>query len=183
MNKRRIHLKRVLCFLIIPILLLSVSITLAFMFKSSEEAVNVFIPAKVTCEVKEQFNGTQKSSITIQNTGNTAAYLRLHLISYWVDADGNIVGKESEMPAVSYNNAYWLKGEGHIYYYALPVAAGDTTSQNLLTAPIALCEDSYLGETVYQVVEVFAEGIQSEPPNAVQEAWGVTVKGGNLSVS
>ena len=103
MTKLRLRKKRVLLFILLPALLISIGITLAFMFKSSETIENTFFPAKVECKVEEKFNGTQKSSIAIKNTGNTDAYLRLRLVSYWVNGDGNIVGKESEMPEFSYD--------------------------------------------------------------------------------
>ena len=169
MTKLRLRKKRVLLFIVLSALLISIGITLAFMFKSSETIENTFFPAKVECEVEEEFDGTQKSSIAIKNTGNTDAYLRLRLVSYWVNGDGNIVGKESEMPEFSYDSANWtLKGD-NTYEYKNPVAPNDKTAE-FLTAPMTLKEDTYLGETVYQVVEVFADGIQSNPEEA-KEVW------------
>lgn len=180
MKTRKIHLKRLLIFIALPVFLIMAGVTIAFMFKTSGEKHNAFLPAKVTCAVSETFDGTQKTSVAIRNTGNTAAYLRLRLVSYWVDADDNIVGKESEMPQIPYNSANWLKGADDVYYYTLPVAAGETTAYNLLTAPIVLEESTYHDMPVYQVVEVFADGIQSEPADAVKEAWGMDVQNGKL---
>ncbi len=181
MRNRKLHLKRVLLFLVLPACLVTAGVTLAFMFKTSEERQNEFLPAQVTCAVQETFNGTEKTSLTIQNTGNTAAYLRLRLVSHWVDADGTIVGLASEMPAITYDSDHWKAGNDHTYYYTAPVPAGTATPHNLLTQPMILAESTYLGSTVYQVVEVFADGIQSLPETAVEEAWGVSVQDGMLS--
>jgi len=142
---------------------------LAYMFRQTEAKENLFTPAQVSCTVQEQFDGTQKSGIKIQNTGTIEAYLRLRLVSYWVDADGNVVAKPSEMPTVSLQTG-WIKGANDTYYYQLPVAPGGVTGA--LANPIVLQKDAngYL-----QVLEVFAEAIQSKPQNAVTSAWGVTV--------
>jgi hypothetical protein len=53
--------------------------------------------------------------------------------------------------------------------YKNPVAPSDKTAE-FLTAPMTLKEDTYIGETVYQVVEVFADGIQSNPEEA-KDVW------------
>ncbi len=171
MKKFRLRKKRVLLFIVLPAFLISVGITLAFMFKSSETVENIFFPAKVECEVTEEFDGTQKSSIAIKNTGNTDAYLRLRLVTYWVNENGEIVGKESEPIQISHSSDWTAMGD-NTYMYKSPVVPNGTTP-NLLTAPLELKEDTYLGENVYQVVEVFADGIQSEPDDAVEQAWGV----------
>ena len=168
MKKIRLRKKRVLLFIALPALLISIGITLAFMFKSSETIENTFFPAQVECKVVEEFDGTQKSSIAIKNTGNTDAYLRLRLVSYWVDGNGSIVGKESEPVEISYSSDWTAMGD-NTYKYNSPVAPNGTTP-NLLTAPLELKEDTYLGEPVYQVVEIFAEGIQSNPQDAV-DVW------------
>ncbi len=173
MKKLRLRKKRVLLLAVIVTLIFSVGITLAFMFRTSEDVKNIFFPAKVTCEVNESFNGTEKSSIKVKNTGNTNAFLRVRLVSYWVNASGEIVGKPSEMPAVSYDSSCWTDGGNYTYICKSPVAA-DSLTPELLTSPILLKKSEYLNETVYQVVEVFADGIQSAPLSAAQEAWNFT---------
>ncbi len=161
------------------ILLAAVGATLAFMFRETDETKNILEPAAVSCEISERFDGTSKSSVRVQNTGSTEAFLRLSCVSYWVDDEGNIVGKASEMPEIPYDAANWIK-DGNIYYYRNPVAP-EKFSAELLTAPIVLAESSYLDMTVYQVVELFAEAIQSNPPDAAAESWGVTVTDGSIS--
>ena len=120
----------------------------------------------------EEFNGVQKSSIQIRNTGNIEAYLRIKLVSYWVDGEGNVAPKASQMPAISLASG-WVKGTGNTYYWNTPVAPSGNTG-NLLAAPIVLEED---GEGNRQVLEIFAEAIQGAPTAAVTDSWGVTLSG------
>lgn len=55
----------------------------AYMRKQTPTVENVFVPAEVSCEVDEEVNQNQKTSITVKNTGNIEAYLRLRLVTYW----------------------------------------------------------------------------------------------------
>ena len=165
-------------------------VTVAFLIKQTEKKVNEFSVATVTCEVHEKTDimgdateGTQnantKASIKVKNTGNIEAYLRVRLISYWVqEKDGELqrVGKTSKMPAVSMAED-WVKGSDNTYYYIKPVQPGEFTSE-LLKEGIVLAEE----EGYQQVVEVFAQAIQANPTDAVTEAWGVNVdSSGNIT--
>jgi len=164
-------------------LLLTAAITgtvFAYMFKRTEYKDNQFIPANVSCLVHETTdndgdvtNIKQKTSITVENTGNIPAYIRVRLITYWVKDVGEgkveITGRASEMPDISTATG-WVPGSNNTYYYRTPVAPGDFT-QELLAKPIILAKDGdYL-----QVVEVFAEAIQSTPGDAVTSAWPITL--------
>lgn len=148
----------------------------AYMFVRSESKDNQFTPAYVTCKVHEKTdeNVTLKSSITVENTSNIDAYIRVRLVSYWVQDDGNgnmqIVGEPSVIPSVT-PAAGWLEGQNNTYYYTSPVADGGFTGE-LLSAPLELTarDDGCL-----QVIEVFAEAIQSKPVNAVTSSWNVSV--------
>ena len=161
--------------LLIPLLItavLAVGITLAFMFRQSEPIENEFIPAEVSCSVVEAFDGGQKTSIKVQNDSNISCYLRIRLISYWVDSEKQVVGKASQLPTVNYDDANWLYDEENdTYYYKTAVAPNKLTEHDLLKKPLILAEEQFDGETVYQVVQVFAEAVQAEPEKAVREAW------------
>jgi hypothetical protein len=149
---------------------------LAYMFRQTEYEDNQFTPADVSCDVVETFNGERKSSIQVQNTGNIDAYLRVRFVSYWVDTNGNIVSKPSSMPDITLADG-WIKGSSNTYYYQDAVAPTELTD-NLLASPIILEKD----ESGYmQVIEVFAEAIQSKPYSAVTDSWGVTIdSSGNI---
>lgn len=150
---------------------LAVGITLAFMFRQTAPIENKFTDAKVACSVVEEFNGEQKTSIQVKNEGNIDCYLRVRLVSYWQNANGEIVGKPSVIPTVEIGGG-WMAGESEdVFYYTAPVEAGKTTESNLLQSPLVLAKEDYNGETVYQVVKVFAEAVQAEPDDAVKTAW------------
>ena len=170
--KRKI-LKIVILILSI-ILLLLCGTAFALMYRQTQPLNNQLEAAFVACAVEENFNGETKTRIAIKNTGNIDAYLRVRLVSYWVDSDGNITSKPSWMPRVSVTSG-WVTGTGNTYYYSQPVAPGDITT-NLLDADITLEEeDGYL-----QVIEVFADAIQSKPAEAVTTSWGVTLDGDEI---
>lgn len=154
---------------LISLLILLCGTTFALMLRQTDTLDNQFKPAIVSCAVAESFDGTVKTSIAVKNTSNIDAYLRLRLISYWVDSKGNIVSKSSQMPSVSVADG-WVKGSDNTYYYSQPVAPNEPTP-NLLDKKITLVqENEYL-----QVVEVFADAIQSKPTDAVIESWHVTL--------
>ena len=167
MKLRKILLVLLACSLTLTITLLGS--VFAYMFKQTEEVTNDLVPARVSCVVQETFDGTVKSSVAVKNTGNIDAYLRVRPVSYWVNAEGNIVGKKSSMPGFTVADG-WIKGTNDTYYYNTPIAPGASTP-NLLASSITLAsEDGYR-----QVVEVFAEAIQSKPTGAVTSSWGVTL--------
>ena len=148
----------------------------AYMFHRTEDQSTTFTPAQVSCEVQETFKNNAKSSIKVTNTGNIDAYIRVRLVTYWVDSDGNVAAKSS--PALSITPANdWIAGKDNTFYYPLPVAAGDTTPE-LLSSSITLVVDA---DGNRQVIDVFAEAIQAKPTTAVEEAWGVTLNGTTIT--
>lgn len=151
----------------------AVGMTLSFMFKKAEKT-NTFVPAEVTCKVEESLLSGVKSDVCVKNTGNVAAYLRIRLVSYYVDDNGDIAGRvSSQYPMLTLQNG-WIAGADHTYYYPTPVEPDAKTG--ILCGPITLDTVELAdGTPVYQVLEVFAEAIQAEPVRAVQEAWNVTV--------
>ena len=147
---------------------------LAYMFRQTAPIENPFEPAKVDCEVYEVTDNTitKKTSITVQNTGTIDAYLRVRLVTYWVDGAGNVAGKASPPLTVPLASG-WIAGANNTFYYKTPVKPGDSTDNLLEGSPLTLLED---GE-YHQVIEVFAEAIQSSPSNAVTDSWQITLDG------
>ena len=150
----------------------------AYMFRQTEVTENKFTPAEVSCAVDEDTTDTEKTSVKIQNTGNIDAYLRVRFVSYWVNAEGKVAPKASELPAISMKSG-WIKGSDQTYYYSEAVAAGASTPE-LLDESIELkAEGGYT-----QVIEVFAEAIQSQPTDAVVNSWKVTLDSdGNITAA
>lgn len=173
-GESRMKKHRILPVILIVVLVVTVlcGTVLAYMFRQTEYEDNYFTPAGVSCKVQEKTDSplTKKTSIKVQNTGNIDAYLRVRLVSYWVGADGNIVAKPSSVPEITPAEG-WIKGTNDTYYYQSPISPENSTKE-LLSAPIVLAEDEngYL-----QVVEVFAEAIQSKPENAVTDSWNVSL--------
>ena len=155
---------------------------MAYMYRQTEYKENAFTPVQVSCSVVEKFDGENKTSIQVKNTGNIDTYIRVRFVSYWVrkTEDGSsteIVAKPSSMPEIVIAKG-WIKGSDDTYYYCTPVAPGELTGE-MLSSPIQLKEDEngYL-----QVVEVFAEAIQSKPSEAVTISWGVTIGENGITV-
>jgi len=156
------------------VLLLTCSTVYAYMFAKSQTAETAFVPAQVSCKVSETFENNIKTSITVKNTGNIPAYVRVRLVTYWVDGEGNVAPLASPSLTVSVDEREWLTGSNNTFYYKTPVNAGEPTV-NLLTYPITLTQDDKNGYK--QVVDVFAEAIQADPPEAVLQSWGVNLGG------
>lgn len=164
--------------------------TVAFMFKKAQKK-NTFQVAQVNCEVHEKMDGTErentgnfkgktKSDICVKNTGNIDEFIRIRLVSYYVDNSGNIVGRaSSDYPELTLKGG-WIAGKDHTYYYKEPVKANASTT--ILCEPITLGTKTLVdGTEVKQVIEVFAEAIQANPDIAATEAWGVTVTDGKIT--
>ena len=170
--------KKLLIWIALIVAVIAIGTVVAYLFAKTNVIRNVFDIPYVQCEVEETFDDTTgvKSSIQIENTGNIDAYLRLRLISYWKDGEGNIVGKPSSMPAISYDSDNWIKGNGNTYYYKSSVAPHALTVNLLPTSPVTLRTDTFFDQTVYQVLEVIPEAVQAQPAGAATSLWGVTIE-------
>ena len=169
--------KRLIVILIIAAMLIlaSVSTALAYMLRDTGEVENDFISGIVSCEISEEFENDVKSKITVENTGNVDAYIRVKLVTYWVSGNGNIAPKAPSEINFTPGSGWVKSGSSDTYYYSVPVAPG-VKIENLLGSSIILKEeDGYL-----QVVDVFAEAIQANPTTAVSNSWHVTVSGSEI---
>ena len=80
-----------------------------------------------------------------------------------------------EMLSDTFQLAEAADGGNGLYYYALPVEPGQSTT--VLCEPMRMGTSvSPTGAAVYQQITVLAEAVQALPEKAAQEAWGVTVK-------
>lgn len=102
----------------------TVGLTLAFMFKKAEK-INRFIPAEVACAVREKTDGSEvtgiaavgseKSDIRVENTGNVKEFIRLRLVSYYVDSNGDIAGTAaSQYPELDTKKRLDCRGKPHL---------------------------------------------------------------------
>lgn len=86
-----------------------------------------------------------------------------------------------EMLGVEFQTAEAADGGNGLYYYALPVEPRQSTT--VLCEPMRMGTSvSPTGAAVYQQITVLAEAVQALPEKAAQEAWGVTVDGGHITV-
>lgn len=167
--------RKVIVLAIAVVLLLSATVTgtLMYLVSKTTAVTNTFEPATVTCEVQEKFDGTVKKNVTVKNTSNIDAYLRVKLVTYRVNADGERIGGTAVIPNFTPGEG-WFEKDG-FYYYKSPVALNKTPATNLIgNDGITLVEytDADGGR---QVIEVIAEAIQSVPASVVAENWDVTV--------
>ena len=77
----------------------AVSGSLAWLISAPGPVVNEFIPGEVTIQVDETFDDehTTKQNVSIKNTGNVPAYIRVALVPAWVDDEGNIAAKPASL--------------------------------------------------------------------------------------
>jgi hypothetical protein len=147
---------------------LAVGTTFALLKASTAPVENTFTAAKSGTDIVEKLDGSQKTSIAVKNTGTAVSYVRVKLVMNWVDENGNVSAEPVNItPSITDN---WFLKDG-IYYYKMPVAAKDFTT-NLLQTPIT--QDA-APEGYHLEVTVLAESIQAAPSKAVQQSWGVGV--------
>ena len=167
-SKPRFPTNKAAVLLLSMILLIGIAVgtTVAFLVARTE-------PIKSTFEYA-------KENVQIKNTGNTAAYIRATYVVTWRDGNRNVA--VSVPDGYSYTltenlGNYWNKGADGYFYYSLPVSPGSSTEERPLD-----CAVTYPENPEYTLsVEVLAEAIQSEPAEAVQQAWGATIVDGKLT--
>ncbi len=147
---------------------LAVGTTFALFKASTAPVENTFTAAKSGTDIVEKLDGNQKKSIVVKNTGTAVSYVRVKLVMNWVDESGNVSAEPVNItPSITDD---WFLKDG-IYYYKMPVAAKDFTT-NLLQTPIT--QDA-APEGYHLEVTVLAESIQAAPSKAVTDSWGVRV--------
>ncbi len=163
---KKLTVKRVSVALSLLAVLLSIGITVSYMFKETEPVDNEFERAVVSCEVEEVFNAETgaKSSVTVKNTGNIPAFVRVRIVSYWVNANGDVVGIPSQMPSFTLASGWTQTSEG-TYRYGTAIDPEASTPNLLAENSVMTLVTDEKGNR--QVVEIFAEAIQSAPDGAV----------------
>lgn len=147
--------------MIVLIMTVTVSGTLAYLIAQSGEVENVFEPTEVTCEVTESFDGNVKSNVRIQNTGDVSAYIRAAIVVTWQDANGNV---HAETPvlgtdySMTINSDAWKLKDG--FYYHLTAIDPNGKTPALITKCEVLAAAPATGYTLH--VEIIAGAIQSE---------------------
>lgn len=168
--------------LVVSVLVLLLAVaggTLAWLTANTGPVVNTFTPAQVSCEVTEEFDGTTKRNVNVENTSDIPAYIRVKLVTYRVNEDGQHIGGTATIPPFT-PGTNWVK-YGEYYYYTLPVAAGEKPETQLIGESGITLRSYNDADGGKQVIEVMAEAIQSSPAKAVGESWGVTISEGSVT--
>lgn len=157
---------------------LAVGTTFALLKANTEPVTNTFTAAKSGTHIDEELDGSQKTSIKVQNTGTAVSYVRVKLVMNWVDENGNVSAEPVNItPSIT---ADWFE-QGGIYYYTKPVAANNGETTNLLQKPITEPADKPAG--CHLEVTVLAESIQAAPSKAVEGAWTAVKVGSDGSLT
>lgn len=162
----------------VTLLALVIGGTVALLKTSTGSVVNEFNFTNVTTTVEEEFNGYEKTAVNVKNTGTTNAYIRVKLVTYRTNDKGEHIGGTATLPAFTLG-ANWVEYNGY-YYYTLPVAPNESPVTNL-TESIKLTGTYNDADGGHQSIDVMAEAIQSEPAEAVGQAWGVSISQGSVT--
>lgn len=179
-SRKTHHKSRLTAMAIATVMLLALAIggTVAWLSTKDAPITNTFNPSKVACEVTENFNGTVKSNVNVTNTGDTEAYIRVKLVTYRTNDQGQHIGGTAALPSFTLGEN-WVEFGGY-YYYTLPVAAGEKPLTNL-TETMTLTSSYSDADGGHQAIDVMAEAIQSGPAQAVGQAWGVSISPNNVT--
>lgn len=168
----RVYRTAVLLIAVLLLISTAVGSTAAFLVTKTKPVVEDFAYAQVSCQVTD--------TMGVKNTGTAQAYIRASCAVNWRDGEGIIVAAVPEgysCDLVENPQGAWVEGGDGYFYYPDPVDPGGETP-SLLT-----CSVSYPEDPAYTLsVEVVAEAIQSNPAEAAEDAWGVTVSNGMLTV-
>lgn len=193
------HTKLVALLLLAAAALSVIGTASAYMVKSTQQVTNLFELANVDCEVVETFANNEKSNVTIKNTSDIPAYIRVRVVTYWEDSKGNPAltpqSKTCNLNAITTLGEGWIESPApakdakcRTFYYTLPVNPQESTGSDLLGGK-KIVLDSYskvddgITYTYHQVVDILAEAVQAMPYEdigggevvafAPYEAWGV----------
>ena len=160
----------------------AVSGSLAWLISTPEPVVNTFTPGVVTIQVDEKFNGTTKSDVSIKNTGDVPAYIRVALVPAWVDDEGNIAAKPASLEQLDNDcniawgkvgNGYeddWFIGSDGFYYCKTVIEPDGSTPILIKSCTVKDGEHKYDFE-----LQIIASAVQSLPTSTVGEVWPVVV--------
>ena len=150
---------------LVLLLTLAVGGSLAWLV-SNDDVTNSMVPGQVPIKIDEEISGTTKTKITIQNTGNIDAYIRVAVVANLVDEKGNVTVGTAPTLNLGEN---WQPLDGYYYYKGIVPPKESTTS--LGSIGFTNAEVNILAESI-QVLG----GIDGKP--ASQVAWGVVYSNG-----
>ena len=173
---------------VLVLIFAAVGVTVAYLQTQTEPLVNQFTPAKVSCKVEETFEDNVKSNVTIQNTGDTDAFIRVAVVANWVQTDENssvtsvyaqqpVAGTDYTLTLADDVNEKWLKDSNGFYYYKDAVQPNEVTAV-LIEECKPIEGKAPAGYTL--AVEIVASAIQASPETVAEEYWHISVENGEI---
>ena len=173
----------------------TVGSTAAWLVSKPAAVENDFVPGKVACEVLEDFGAESgasvKRNVRVKNTGNTDAYIRVLLVFTWKDKDGNIFSNKPQEGIdyqINMDNMYltdWImqKSDTGVYFYYKKRVAPSAETGKLIESLYQIDGVTGPENGTYKLsVDILADAVQADPPEAVAESWGVAVENGEIKV-
>ena len=123
------------------------------------------------------------------NTGNTDAYIRVLLVFTWKDEAGNIFSNKpqegNDYQIVIDDLTDWImqKSDAGVYFYYKKTVAPDAETDVLIE--LLRQADGVIGPengTYKLSVDILADAVQADPPQAVADSWGVAVENREIKV-
>lgn len=171
--------RKILIVVIVMCMIGCMGVSLAYMFKELSPKTASFEKAIVTCSTNVLSDNHQINSISVTNTGNTKAFVRICLSVHMENNDNQIVGAFTSMPYIAYDINNWIK-DGDTYYYRYALNPGEST-RAFLQSTITLTGTSFNNAPARQVIDILAEAVQTEPTSAIEETWGKTVTNNQIN--
>ena len=169
---RRKKADRAVLLLVSLVLVLSAAIggTLGYL-TSQVNVVNTMEAGTIDTTVVEDFDGSVKKNVTVENTGNSDAYIRAVIVVTWQDKAGNVLPVSSGDYVMNQLDINWTKENDGFWYYNGVVAENEKTTNLINECKV---EEGVTPPEGYNLnVEILASAIQAEPAQAVQDAWGM----------
>lgn len=173
----------------------TVGSTAAWLVSKPAAVENDFVPGKVACQVLEKFDTESgayvKRGVCVKNTGNTDAYIRVLLVFTWKDKDGNIFSNKPQEGIdyqINMDNMYltdWImqKSDAGVYFYYKKPVAPDAETGKLIDSLRQIAGVTGPEKGKYKLsVDILADAVQANPPQAVKDSWGVDVENGEIKV-
>ena len=147
-------------FLVIAILAAIGSGTYAFLHKQTDGgAENTFKKAEVSCQLNEDFDGSEKKDVSVTNNGTAMIRIRAAVTVNWQATAGGFSAK-APVAGVDYSVSYgegWTQGGDGFWYYNETVKPGETTG-NLINSLKPIMEN--IGYKL--VADISVQAIQAD---------------------
>lgn len=178
--------KRIILLFGFPILLITIGITYALLFDTTEPVNNEFRAASIYNPlILEDFttgNLVKKNVKVSMSEASYQSYIRAKVIVNWQDNNGNVLAITPEQGvdySITYTLGDWISSRDGYYYYKYPTT-GETST--LISEAKVLKKAPKEGYKLN--IEIIAQAVQSTPSEAVVDTWNVVLdQNGNISLS